>query len=311
MLRLFFKIGISITLIGCLTYKVDWKMVWNAVRNMDLFYYGLSMGIAAASPLLAACKYRLFIKNTPLSLSIPRLVAINLSSRFYALLAPSAASVEAVRWYKVTKNKQGRSFFLASTIVERIFFLFILLVFGTIPLFFYTRNPGITGLRTALLPFLLAAAAVLLLLFSFFLFPGIQESAANLVRTRLSRQKDSKINRFLDNFAIKPSLASIFLPLLTLSLFWQILYIFRMFCLFKALYLPLNLIDAAWMASLVLLLQALPLSIAGLGVREGAYAYLFTLFALPAEKGLLTGILFFTQMLFLAAAGGTLELAEK
>ena len=69
-----------------------------------------------------------------------------------------------------------------------------------------------------------------------------------------------------------------------------------MFFLFKALDLPLNLIDVVWMASLVLILQGLPVSIAGLGIREGAYGFLFTLFALPSEKGVLIGILFFTLL---------------
>jgi len=84
-----------------------------------------------------------------------------------------------------------------------------------------------------------------------------------------------------------------------------------MYFLFYAINLQLSIIDIAWMGSLILLLQIIPLSFAGLGVREGAFAYLFTLFGLVPEKGFLIGILFFSQMLILSAIGGILNLFEE
>jgi len=61
----------------------------------------------------------------------------------------------------------------------------------------------------------------------------------------------------------------------------------------------------------VLLLQLLPISFAGIGIREGTYAYLMTLFSIAPEKGASLGVLFFTQMLILATIGGILEFFEK
>ena len=75
--------------------------------------------------------------------------------------------------------------------------------------------------------------------------------------------------------------------------------------------LPLNLIDIVWMGSLVLMLQTLPISFAGIGLREGAYAYLFMLYDLPPEKGVLIGLLFLSQMLIMAFVGGIFELMDK
>jgi hypothetical protein len=75
--------------------------------------------------------------------------------------------------------------------------------------------------------------------------------------------------------------------------------------------LPLTLVDVAWMGSLVLLLQTLPISFAGIGLREGAYAYLFSLYRLPPEKGILIGVLFFSQMLIMASVGGIFEFLDR
>ena len=99
--------------------------------------------------------------------------------------------------------------------------------------------------------------------------------------------------------------------IIALSLVWQIFYISRLLMLTKAAALPLNPIDILWMGSLVLMLQTLPISFAGIGLREGAYAYLFTLYDLTPEKGVLIGVLFFSQMLIMAFVGGVFELTAK
>ena len=48
-----------------------------------------------------------------------------------------------------------------------------------------------------------------------------------------------------------------------------------------------------------------------IGLRESAYAYLLSFFNLPPEKGVLIGILFFSQMLIIACVGGVLEFFER
>jgi uncharacterized membrane protein YbhN (UPF0104 family) len=99
--------------------------------------------------------------------------------------------------------------------------------------------------------------------------------------------------------------------ILGLSLAGHIFFLCRLFALVKSADLPLSFLDVSWMGSLVLLLQVLPISFAGIGMREGGYAYLFTAFKLPPEKGVLIGILLFSQMLIIAIIGGICDLVEK
>jgi uncharacterized protein (TIRG00374 family) len=96
-----------------------------------------------------------------------------------------------------------------------------------------------------------------------------------------------------------------------LALIWHLLFLLRVYALFLSLEVPLDFIDATWMASLVLLVQVIPVSFSGIGVRETAYAYLFKMQNLPLEQGALIGILFFSQMLFMSLIGGVLELSSK
>jgi glycosyltransferase 2 family protein len=311
MLKYCIQLSLSGLLVLYLCFKVDWAVIIESLHRINILAYLLSTVMASVCPVILASKFHVFIKNTHLSLSIPRLVAINFISRYYALFIPTALGAEAVRWYKVTKNKKGKSFFLASTIFERLIFLLLLLAFGGLPLFLNSENPQIVLLRQRITPLLAISLLFLSTGFIFFLFPELKDRFTRALIGRFPALEDSKIERFLINFKIKQRVQAVIIPLLALSLLWQIFFVVRIYFLFLSLNLPLGFMDAAWIGSLVMLLQVLPVSFAGIGIREGAYAYLFTLFELAPEKGVLIGVLFFSQMLIFAFIGAVLNLFEK
>lgn len=61
---------------------------------------------------------------------------------------------------------------------------------------------------------------------------------------------------------------------------------------------------------LISLSLTLPISISGIGVREGAFAALFGLAGVPSEQGLAMGIAFFALQLSTAAVGGVMYAAR-
>lgn len=306
------KIFISCLFAGYLSLKVDWAIIFHAFSTIDLLLYIASTFIALGSTICVACKYYLLIKDTSISHTVASLTRINLISRFYAIFLPSAIGPESVRWYKVTRNQGGRAFFLASTVFERLTFIFVLIIFGFFPLFFYSSHPEISTLRDRLFPVVIVSMSFIIAAKAYFLLPGFR-IFFNAIFKRIApaRWNDQKIIDFFQNFSLKNPGASLYTFIFVLSLLGQLFFLCRLFILFKSADLPLNFIDVAWMGSLVLLLQVLPVSFAGIGIREGAYAYLFTMFKLPPEKGVLIGILFFSQMIIFSGIGGIFELLEK
>lgn len=297
---------------GYLSLKVDFSTIVDAIHRVDLFFYLSSTLIAVFCNFFIAGKYYILIKESSLHHSLLSLVKINFITRFYALFLPPAVGREVIRWVKVTRNRQGRAFFLTSIIFERLSFLLVLILCGALPLFFYTSIPEIAALKWRLMPWIILGTSGIVALLLIFLstpFRSIIKSAAERILAPVFKKFD--IVSFLGDFFLENMRTSFYIYIFGLSLIWQILFFSRLFTLVKAASLPLNFIDIAWMGSLVLLLQTLPISFAGIGIREGAYAYLFTLYNLSPEKGVLMGILFFSQMLIMALAGGVLELTDR
>ena len=311
-LKIALKIGLSGLFVGYLSFKVDAAAIATAVKDVDVSLYLLSTLIAVLSNFFIAAKYYILIKESPIDHSLLSLVKINFISRFYALFLPSAIGREFVRWLKVTRNQEGRASFVASIMFERLTFLLVLILCGSVPLFIYGSLPEIVVLKLRLLPWVVLALAIITAGLSFYLSAAFRSCLKSLARPILNRFSDKfDIASFIASFSLENMRASYYAGIVGLSLVWQIFYISRLFALIKAAALPLNLIDIVWMGSLVLMLQTLPISFAGIGLREGAYAYLFSLYDLPPEKGVLIGILFFSQMLVMAFVGGVFELTAK
>jgi len=306
------KIAISCLFAGYLAFKVDLAAIAAAVKEVDLSFYLLSTLIALFSNVFIAAKYYILIKDSPINHSLLSLVRINFISRFYALFLPSAVGREVVRWMKVTHNQQERASFVTSILFERLTFLLVLLLCGSIPLLMYRSMPDIAVLRLRLQPWIIIALVILAALLSFYMSAAVR-SFAKSVLDRISHRFSDRFNMgsFIASMSPNTMKAAYYAGVIGLSLCWQVFYISRLLALVKASALPLNLVDILWMGSLVLMLQTLPISFAGIGLREGAYAYLFTLYGLPPEKGVLIGILFFSQMLIMASVGGVLELTDR
>ena len=310
-LKIALKVGVSCLFAGYLLLYVDISVITSAMQNIDISYFLFSTLLAVSSSFFIAAKYFTLIKNSPISHSMRSLVKINFVSRFYALFLPSAVGREFARWVKVTRNREDRLSFVAPIVFERLTFMMILILCGSVPLLTYGSTSEIDAFRERLLPGVIVALVILAALLSFFFSSGVR-SVANSISDRLFAPFTAKLRltSFIESFALNHMRKADYAGIVALSLIWQMFYIGRLFALVKAAALPLNLIDIIWMGSLVLLLQTLPISFAGIGLREGAYAFLFTLFGLPPEKGVLIGILFFSQMLLMAFIGGVLELTD-
>jgi len=168
-LKLTLKIGISGLFVGYLAFKVDLSAIAAAVKHVDLYFYLLSSLLAVLSNFFIAAKYYLLIKESPIRHSMLSLLKINFISRFYALFLPSAVGRELVRWMKVTRNQDGRVSFLASIIFERLTFLLVLMLCGSIPLLMVDSLPKIAALKLRLLPWVILVLTVIMGSFSFYL----------------------------------------------------------------------------------------------------------------------------------------------
>lgn len=308
--KLLLRIALSLVFLSYLVFKIDWPSLIDTFFSIKPTYFFVSFLLAIVNSFVLALKYKTLMKPSGLYQPFLKLIKINFVSRFYALFLSTAIGHGVVRWYKVTKNQNGRSKFLTVMVLERLTFLFAIFCASILSLSLLS-NPQLEAIEHKILPILWAGLAGLILFFIYFLyspFYNLINRALLFMTTKLPTLVKRSFASF--DFAVFYGYDTV-LWTVFLALIWHLLFLLRVYALFRSLEVPLDFMDATWMASLVLLVQVIPVSFSGIGVRETAYAYLFKIQNLPPEEGALIGILFFSQMLIMSLIGGALELFSK
>jgi hypothetical protein len=91
------------------------------------------------------------------------------------------------------------------------------------------------------------------------------------------------------------------------GLLWQLLSATGAYLCCLALSLKLSFWSILWIRALTTFAILLPISISGIGVREGVCVYLFSLMNLTPALALVFSMLLFFQQIFLGVIGATLE----
>jgi len=309
--KFFIKLIFSGSLFFYLAVTIDWPSLIDAIYGIKPSYYAASFCLVLLSACFLAAKSALLIQGSTIHHSFLKLIKINIISRFYSLFLPPAVGPEMVRWYKITKNQNGKVFFLAASLFERAGFILISLCVSAIFLYLSPSSKKLEALQAGLLPILLSLIIIMLGLHLFFLSKKLHGTGRRILVFLIPGLAIKKrLLEFYDKFFLHNRSLRLLVGITGLSIGWHVVFLLRNYLLFVALSLPLGFLDVAWMSSLVFLLQILPVSLAGLGVREGAFAYMFAQVGLPPEQGVAVGLLFFSQFLLLAAIGGLLEMFE-
>ena len=244
---------------------------------------------------------------------LARLIRINLISKFYGLFLPAGLGASISRWYKITGNREGRGQFIVVTVVEKAYFLAGTLLFVGFPLLL-SNDPRIQILKRSFLPIFWILIGSLILFYAYIMFSRVHEAFRYLF-DRFLRKRSGSTASFWDNLFVTTGIYNhrwrIFVHSIVFTLILQICLLIQFLLLFKACEVNLPVSTIIWVSALVFLVQTLPISFNGMGIRETGFAYLLGLYGIDPEKGVLIGLLFMANIIISAMVGGILELTDK
>ena len=311
--KILIKFVISFIFIAYIIFKIDFGLLAESVSSVRPFYYLVSFIIVMANSVVLAQKYKIVMAPSGIYQPLSELVKINFICRFYSMFLTTAVGQSVIRWHLSTKHQKGRLRFVAVMVFERSTFFFAL--FWAVLISFLVAPDLNAKIMTAYIYPLLAAGLVILS--SFYLYlncPPVDRLINGILlggKTKSDRSRVGTLYDFVRMFSMYRRQGKTLGVSLCLAFMWHFFFILRVYLLAVSMQVPLSFIDIMWMASVVLLIQVLPISFNGIGLREASYAFLFRIQDLPAEAGVLIGILLFSQLFFISVIGGILHLFSK
>jgi uncharacterized protein (TIRG00374 family) len=296
------KAATSAALIAYLVRSVDLGEVWLVVKAADwtvlsfafcMFYVGYAITAARWQTLLRA------LGNTSDYWFLFRsfMVAV-----FFNNFLPSTIGGDAMRMYDSWRSGSTRSQAVAAVAMDRFMGLTALLVFAVFALIFGNYSDFYDS-GVVLIVTVMAFVAVMLLFLVMFLprsFAGRLEGLASMLPAQLTKVSDAIIRSLRAFRNQRPGLVLA----LFLSFLLQANVVLYHWIVANALGLSVSLMAFFLIVPIAIVVMMIPVSINGIGVREGLFVLLLSMHGVPQAEGLAYAWVIYALLLLQGLIGG-------
>lgn len=292
------KVGISISCLAFLYFQIEGEQILLMLQHTDIFEILWMLMLLCALNVLQSIRWWLI--GTKLELRWPVWLAIELAfiGSFFSQILPSSVGGDAVRAWMLTRFGYPIQKAVNSIILDRasaILSIGLIICAGSSVLFgIIGKNIGTISLS---LPYVFMISFLFILLFAL-VFVGLKSS---YIRQYRVVELIANFIRDTKEVFLAPSLV---LLTTVISLVIQLTVGYIVWCLALSYGAKFDFIEFSLLWPIVLLLTALPISIAGWGVREGALVVAFKILENPSGSALATSITFGILMALASMPGG-------
>jgi|GEM_PF-2765100 len=283
---------VSVSLLGIIFTRIDVYKFLEVFAGVKISFYSLGIILIILTMPVFAYRWKITLqKNSNIGyLSLLYRVITSYFFNNFFLGVFGGDIYKALRIHKST----GKFFALFSVIYNRIINTYAAAVFPVLLLPFIFSK----GDENKFVSYSLIVSGILILLFA--IITVFQSQVTAFIATKF--KKTDNIALLNEVSLTKTMLVSLIIQLMNIAAH----YMFAM-----ALNIDINFVDLAILYSVSAVIISIPISINGIGVREGVFIFAFGFWGIPAESALAFSFLSFTSTIILSVIGGSIFVAEN
>lgn len=298
------KIAVTVALCWWIFAKVDWPTFWKTIADANLWLILLILPLRMLCVTISAIKWKLLLKVHGVTYPLGKLHGWYLVSLFISQFLPSMIGGDSYRVYRTYRNPKARMVSVLAVFAERVTGMLMLLAMGFVAAIFVylqTRDKlagiiivlGMVGIVIGGLSLLVMLRGRGLNRVAEWKYcPGLLHSVIEHSRDYLTHPREMNYSW----------LCSFLFHGLRVVILWLVVY-----CLGVASN-PAELTLAVVAVSVI---GMLPISLGGLGLMEGSFAYVMHRYGLPIEVGVAAMLLMRVLLLPMCAIGGVFFMLER
>ncbi len=290
-LRLILRFIISASLIIFVFSKIDLKNVLNCLKGANISLLVLSLSLHFVGVLLGSSRWKVLLKSYGIDVPQKDLYRLYMIGSFFNTFLPTSVGGDAVRMYKVSSLTDKRAQAVTSVIIERFIGMLILYIISFFSFILYFGFGEERGLLFTIVILLLASIG-----FIIFVLSPLSDKIMKIVPSSFLKEKLEKIHYSLKYPVREPKTLFKVLAYTTLL---QINVVIYFFIISNAIKIKLSIVYFFILIPIILTVTMLPITIGGIGLREGGFVFLFSRFGVIPEKALTLSILgYFISLVF-------------
>jgi glycosyltransferase 2 family protein len=295
------KLIVSAGLLALLLSRVDFSALWTRATGASPLWLAASLGLYLLMVLLSAWRWGVLLTAVKVCLPIWRLVTSFLVATFFNNFLPSNIGGDVIRIADTAKAAGSKTVATLVVLTDRGIGLLGLVLVAALGASLAAHLPGtgIIGPSILWLILIAGAGAAGILIWH----PSLLVQILNPIRRvhpEWIGERLEKLDSLLGHMRSAPSaLARCFGGAVAVQLVLVAFYL----AIARSLQIPVSYWQLALIVPMTFLVQMIPISMNGFGVREATFAYYFTRIGLSIEQALLVSFMGAAMMIIFSLSG--------
>jgi uncharacterized protein (TIRG00374 family) len=272
------KLVLSILVLGLVLRSVEPALFWRTIRSADMRLVAVAVILFFPAQLLAAYRWYFLLKQLDRPQPFWSTVRYTILGQLSALFLPGRISGDVVRTIAIAHGQREKAPFTLSVIIDKTALLIAVATFAFVGAFGSKVVSQFATVYVAALGLVLVALVVLVFLCRF---------RSTHIPDWVSRfgKRLPFVHKSVLTVASLPRLSfHTIVMILVLGFGLQLFYTIGSYVMARSMHIAINPIDWAAISAIVALVQIVPVTIGGLGIREGVLAGILALYRVPVTQ---------------------------
>ena len=298
-LIIWLRVVVSLSLLAWLLTSIGAESTFEVVTQSSPGYLLAAFAVYLLGVGVRALRWQILLGAQGIRFPLRKLTSLYFAGAFFSMFLPTGVGGDAVRMVEVARDSDSKALSASTVVVDRVVGLLVLLGIGLVSLPFNHRlvTPEVVA---ALILLNVAAYGGTLMLHEQSAIDALAQHLPPL-GWLLNRKAVKTVYRSLkryDGFSLAKALL--------VSLLFNLLLIFTNVLIARALRVHLAAGYFLLFVPIISFLLALPVSLSGLGIREGGYVYLFGQAGVSSPIALSMSLCFYAITLATGLIGGVI-----
>ncbi|MDP9177207.1 MAG: flippase-like domain-containing protein [Gemmatimonadota bacterium] len=281
------KATLSVLLLADVFRRVRWQELWEAVREIDLLLLILYVALGSAGLVVSAAKWLLLARSLHVQASLPQLLSLYMIGNLFNQVLPTKVGGDAVRAYELGKSSGRTQESIASVFMDRATGFALMVLMVLVGLAFDSRAVHDPAVALAVAVAIGGCTALVALV----LAPSLLDVVVRWLPAIVARGLATAVTAFQNSIEAYRQQPAVLLAGLGYSFLFYATTVIAIYTGCLAFNVRPSLASLAVAVPVVLTVSAVPISLAGFGLREWAYAQVLGLVGVPAAVGLSLALL--------------------
>lgn len=295
------RIVISAGLLTFLLFKVDIRLIIDAIKEAKVHWLVALLGLQFAQRFFGAFRWHVLVRSTNKTVGFGAALRICFVANFVGLFLPGVVGMEALRIYGLARKSADVATSVSSVLVDRLLGLISLMILAVVGLSIAPDefDPTVAKLSWGLLTLLVVVIAVMLL-------PATRRMIERLMPRAITDRIEGKLSGFYACLRIYRSRPLLMICSLLMAIVFQLTRVGVFLLGALALGLGVPAIYFFAFVPVIVFAAMMPLSIGGLGVSEAGFVYFFKAHEMNTAAGFALALFVYVSTVVSALPGAIL-----